>query len=242
MTNSIFIGNDDVISYGRTSGYGLQYNDIILKYLKAYFGVSTGTLPDLWAKWREEGHSSLESHSNKALRSQEIENASWTKVQMVAVVAGANAAPDGTTTAEKIIPNTTAGVQHRLDQTTVSGAGTNCFSVYGKPSSYVYIGMRINAVGVSFNLSTGEVAVVDPGITNYGIEAVGNGWYRCYLTTVATANAIIRININDNLSAIAPNYAGDGTNGTLIWGAQYEVGRNTPTAYIPTSAAIVTRP
>lgn len=234
--------NDDVISYGRTSGYGSQYNDILLAYLRAYFGVSTGTLPDLWARWTKEGHTFLESHTNTALRSQEIENATWSKVQLIAVVAGANIAPDGTATAEKVIPSTTAGVQHRLDQTTVSAAGINCFSVYGKPSNYTYIGLRINGVGVSFNLSTGEVGLADVETVSSGIEDAGNGWYRCYMSQNAAANAVIRININDNLSSIAPNYAGDGINGVLLWGAQYEVNRSTPTAYIPTAAAIVTRP
>jgi hypothetical protein len=45
--------NDDVLQFGRENNLGNQYNDILLRYLRDYFGLTLG-LPDLLAKYRRE--------------------------------------------------------------------------------------------------------------------------------------------------------------------------------------------
>jgi hypothetical protein len=45
--------NDDVLQFGRENNLGNQYNDILLRYLRDYFGL-TLSLPDLLAKYRRE--------------------------------------------------------------------------------------------------------------------------------------------------------------------------------------------
>jgi hypothetical protein len=72
---------------------------------------------------------------------------------------------------------------------------------------------------------------------------VGNGWYRCSVTATPLSTTTIRIQWNIVTSATSPrveSYAGDGTSGLFIWGAQLEVG-SFPTTYITTTSASVTR-
>ncbi len=157
---------------------------------------------------------------NLLTNSEDFEASAWTKVNAT-VTANSSVAPDGTTTADKLIANTTLD-QHRCDQTPTSTAAPQTFSVYVKAAEYGFVGLRLNLVGAIFNLSTGAVSGVSASITAQSVS-VGNGWYRCSITKeVGVANDICRINISDG-SAIAPNFAGNGTDGVFIWGAQLNV-------------------
>lgn len=156
-----------------------------------------------------------------------FDNAAWSKVNAT-VTADASVAPDGTTTADKLIANTTLD-QHRCDQTPSSTAVAQTFSVYVKAAGYGFVGLRLNLTGALFDLSTGATSNVSAGITAQS-TSVGNGWYRCSITkATGVANDVCRINISDG-SAVAPNFTGNGTDGIFIWGAQLEVG-STATDY-----------
>lgn len=178
-----------------------------------------------------------EQRTNLLLRSEEFGNASWSKING-SVTANATTSPDGTVDADLFIPDTTAAVQHRIDQTPVSSAVAQVFSVFVKASGYTWISLRIGTVGRSFNIVNGTVGTA--GTMTGTITSFGNGWYRCAIAVPSPlANDICRINVETS-DAIAGTFTGDGTSGIFIYGAQLEAGAFA-TSYIPTVASQVTR-
>jgi hypothetical protein len=156
-----------------------------------------------------------------------FDNGVWT-LAGTTVTTNAIIAPDGTTTADKVIADTVLR-QHRVDQTSTSTAGVQTLSAYVKNAGYGYTWMRIGSVGAVVNIDNGVTGFVSSGVTVQS-QDVGNGWRRVAITTSAGANEIARINMMPT-SATA-DYSGDGTSGIYIWGAQLEEG-STATEYQP---------
>jgi hypothetical protein len=180
--------------------------------------------------------------TNRLLRSQEFDNASWVK-QNATVTANAVVAPDGTTTADTLVASVAGGasVQHRLDQTPVTTAGSQTISVYAKPAGYDYITLRIGTAGggFAFNVATGAVVGSEAGVTA-SIVAASNGFYRCVLTVAsAGANAIGRINTSPTTNT---TFVGDGVSGAHLWQADLVDG-SSPVISSPilTTTAVATR-
>lgn len=166
----------------------------------------------------------------------------WGLVQLLAFGSGsvlnttATLDPYGTNLADFIVANTVSD-QHRVDQTTVSAAGSYTFSIFLKAGGYGFGRLRIGGIGATFNLTTGAVSSTDTGIVS-SIQSYGNGWYRCIISKAASiANEIVRVNI---LQSGSGDFAGNGTSGIYIFGSQYELGASA-TSYIPTTTAAITR-
>jgi hypothetical protein len=166
----------------------------------------------------------------------------WGLVQLLAFGSGsvlnttATLDPYGTNLADFIVANAVLD-QHRVDQTTVSAAGSYTFSVFLKAGGYGFGRLRIGGIGATFNLTTGAVSSTDTGIVS-SIQSYGNGWYRCIISkAVSIANEIVRVNI---LQSGSGDFAGNGTSGIYIFGSQYELG-TVATSYIPTTTAAITR-
>lgn len=188
--------------------------------------------------------------TNLYLRSQEFDNASWTKSNTT-VNANQTASPDGTTTAEKlndIISGSSndylLNVQSALSYT----SGTPyTVSFYAKniDRRYMYIRFVPNAFGVNkyayFDLQNGVISKLDSGATAT-ITSVGDGWYRCTATYTATVTTSTIYGVYIGLSADGLNnfYVNPSVKSVYIWGAQLEAGSYT-TSYIPTTSASVTR-
>jgi len=154
-----------------------------------------------------------------------FDDAAWSKTNAT-VTANTTAAPDGTTTADKLIATAVLG-QHRVDQTPVSSAGTQTLSCYAKASEYGFVWLRIALNGAVFSLSDGTTSSVSANTTATA-TSVGSGWWRCVLTTtIALANDVCRINVLSSSSQ--SDYTGDGTSGIFVWGAQLETGSTATT-------------
>ena len=180
--------------------------------------------------------------------SQGFNDASWAK-NASTITANTTTAPDGTTTASKLVENTASG-QHGIYRGITESNITRTLSVYAKLADasrpYVYIEMSdftAYATNAIFNLSNGTIYQQPNNNPNYtnasaSITSVGNGWYRCILT--ATKGSV---NPNNNTqialcdSAGNVSYTGSGTTlGAFIWGAQLEE-TSSVGPYLPTVAS-----
>ena len=176
--------------------------------------------------------------TNLLLRSQEFDSGSYARTNIFGVTANAVVAPDGTTTADKLIANTTNG-QHRLDQTPVSSAGTQTLSVFGVPAGYGFVTLRLGSAGsgVVFNNNTGAIVGNESGVTPL-ILAVASSFYRNAVSiTGVAANAIARFNVSPTSNV---TFAGDDVSGVNLWQAQLELG-SVATSPIVTTAAQASR-
>ena len=180
-----------------------------------------------------------EARTNLLLRSQEFDNAAWSKVEAT-VTANATAAPDGTTTADALVESSTAAAIHYV--LPASGVGTitatETLSVYAKSAGRSWVLLQLGSGRTAyFNVSTGVIGTTGGG-TTATITALANGWYRCAISGVRDANLnnIIYLASGDGVVS----YTGNGTSGLFLWGAQLEAGAF-PTSYIPTTAAAATR-
>ena len=173
------------------------------------------------------GLSVWEARTNLLLRSQEFDNASWTKTRS-SVAANQIIAPDGTLTADKLVEDGTAAATHALSQTFAGFVSGTVYtvSIFFKAGERTQARVQFSsaafttAIGSIFNISTGAVVSSDAGITAT-ITAGGNGWYRCTITATATATASAGINIFPAVAG-SSSYDGDNYSGIYLWGAQLE--------------------
>jgi hypothetical protein len=191
-----------------------------------------------------------EARTNVALRSEEFDNASWSRTNIAAPTANSTVSPDGQTTAETLtdtndgVTNTTHAIFQSTNYSYTSGTSYT-YSIFAKQGTVGGIQLIFGSlaftsnIGARFNLVNGTVAASDTGVAA-AIKAYPNDWYRVSITataTTTTAASSPQIRIATTTSAF---YPGTGTGTIFVWGVQHEVG-SFPTSYIPTVASSVTR-
>lgn len=181
-----------------------------------------------------------ESRANLLTYSGDLTNANWTKT-LATVTGSAAAAPDGTQTANLLIPTTTSGSHVVASKAIACSALTQyTVSVFVKASAYSQLRLR---VADSAGLITAPVFDSATGafISGTGsFEALPNGWYRIWVTVTTTSAATWLALQLWVYSGATATFAGDGASGVLVWGAQMELGADV-SSLIPTTSASVTR-
>lgn len=185
-----------------------------------------------------------EGRTNQLVRSQEFDSTSWPKANAT-VTANAAAAPDGTTTADKLVEDS-SNSSHSLSQAfSASNAVSYAVTVYAKAAERNTLTIQCSgpftvAPTARFTLTgSGTVSVQQGNPTATArIDALAGGWYRC--TMIVTTNAAASLTTVFQLYNGATIYQGDGTSGLYLWGAQIEQG-GFATSYIPTTTAAASR-
>ena len=183
------------------------------------------------------------SRTNLVAYSEDFSDSSWTKSGPT-LTYNQGTSPDGNNNATKMIPSTSSTSQDIFATVTASGSTAYTRSFFAKADGYNWIYIQqydaSTNLGAWFDLSTGSLGNTETNITS-SIENYGNGWYKCSVTFTTQSGATNeRAQIRVVGSNGATTFAGNGTDGILIWGAQVE-SASYPTSYIPTSGSAVTR-
>ena len=202
-----------------------------------------------------------ESRTNVAESSEDFGNTSFWVPTHQTIITNVATAPDGTLTADNIIPSSGSAVLRYLyfsaSAYPMSTSTVYTTSIFVKKNGLRYFAFQVHDNGsgsahrAGFDLDNGTVV---SGTENNMGSASGvsasivefpNGWFRCIITgTTAGSGSTGKtafsfssaLDGNASVSAITA----DGTNGGYVWGHQVEAGAFV-TSYIPTDLSTATR-
>jgi hypothetical protein len=183
--------------------------------------------------------------TNLALRSEQFDDATWSKINTV-VSANSTTSPSGVMNADTITGDGILGNHQATQSISYTSGLSYTYSIYAKKgtNNFIQFTSSFSAFGANsyanFDLNNGVLGTIGSTATAT-ITSVGNGWYRCTMTSTATATlggSIANTLITSAASARAE--ANTLTTSVFIWGAQFEAGTYA-SSYIPTTSASITR-
>jgi hypothetical protein len=182
--------------------------------------------------------------------SAEFDNAAWDKTTLVTIAPNAIAAPDGTLTADFMVPTVT-NIPHRISRIAYPN-GSARISVFAKAGSYYRMGF---CEGAQSALSSAMVDLRDgsqvSGAGSTGTTTavdMGNGWWKVtwdWPTAPALADAfgiaVVPNNAPSSWNINGDPWVGDGVSGLYIWGAELKASPvhddGSLAQYVPTTSA-----
>jgi hypothetical protein len=165
----------------------------------------------------------------------------WTVDGEASISSDSIISPDGTKNSDKLIAGTTSSRQ--AIKFSISQTGNLSFSIFAKKGGYSVIQLsdaRDGSAFANFNLDTG--AVGSSSVYTASMVDMGNDWYRCKISWNASFDIFaVRVGIvTTPTSARVEQFAGNGSDGLYIYGAQLEQ-QAYCTSYIPTAGTTITR-
>ena len=192
--------------------------------------------------------------TNRQFRSEQFDNAAWTKQADITVTANQVTAPTGELTADKIQRGSTTNTNNFLSDSankSASSALDACTSVFVKQGEGDFFAFRAQGTGSNqvngiYQFSNNTLTTSADGsgftVTSSKVENYGNGWYRLSIVYNTDTAATIT-------SVFSPRGSSGNVDATdistsafvYLWGCQVEEGVGS-TSYIETPAdAAVTR-
>jgi hypothetical protein len=172
----------------------------------------------------------LRNRYNLLTYSEQFNDAAWTKNNCT-ITANAAVAPDGTTTADRMVEDL-ATSQHFIQQAYTYVAAPHTFSLYIAKSStrnsLVFMFTASGYAGVSVDVAAGTGSVFSGSIAGTTVSVVDAGAYWLASVTATMPAAVGSANIY-LINGTANSYTGDGTSSITIWGA--DVRRTIDTIY-----------
>lgn len=202
--------------------------------------------------WISRGLLVEEQRTNLQLASSDLGNGSYWSTLNMSISANSGNAPDGTATADFLVPSAGTGTKYIYSNPTPytkTAGANNAVSIFAKSSDFQYITIQAldNGSGAyihaGFDLLNGIVGSSATGgvatFVSSSIQNVGNGWYRCVVVGSSSGTqGRIAIGVGGNATLTS---TGDGVKGAFIWGVQAEDNVSFSTSYIPTTSASATR-
>ena len=187
----------------------------------------------------------LRARVNLLTYSEEFDNGAWSKLNFLAFGSGsvvnATTAPNGTITADLLVPNTTAAAEHYVDvgpSTVVVSGTTYTLSWSAKAAGYKWLRLAFNSAiapanerAAWFDVETGAVGTVQSNVTA-SIQSQGDGWYRCSISRSVTTSTTTTFGFASITNADQGlGFTANGTSGMYWWGADLRpanIGANVP--------------
>ena len=167
----------------------------------------------------------------------------WIPDTNASITSNSIISPDGTQNADKLIAG--SSVARQSIKFNLNTTGNISAYVFAKKGEYTVIQLTdalLGAAFANFDLQSGLVGSTNTFAAN--IENYGNGWFKCSITYNSVNSSInsFRISIAQSSTSarLTPTFAGNGSDGLYIYGAQLE-NELFSTSLINTSGSTVTR-
>ena len=162
----------------------------------------------------------LSARYNLLTKTEQFDNAAWSATSMT-VSATKVTAPDGTVTAQKLIP-TAPNVIHQFGQG-FTGTGVLTGTVYVQANGYNYFSIANNPNNyIHFDLTNGNISTLGAGWGSATCVAQSSGWYKItYANSASQSWGFAWYYVGNVFTALGnsapPAFIGDGTSGVNVW-------------------------
>ena len=190
-----------------------------------------------------------DARTNGFTYSEQLDNGVWVKTRASCSGGAINAttAPDGNTTADKLVEDGTPSSTHVISRNTpaLTNDTQQSWSVFAKAAERSEVMLRMDQKDGSqatawFDLSAGTAGTTSDATSQ--IEAYGDGWYCCTLMADSTSGgATPAAYVYLGSGSETNSYNGDGSSGVYLWGVDFEVDKASPSSYIATAGSTVAR-